>query len=579
MEKIKKTKDLDLLTKEEKERKARRRKLKKVLKNTNCKGNCGERSTKDVPWSTSQLRSVYLNLGYSLDKDYRKHLKTGKSKRSFFCKKLKKDKTFCKELKKILPGEKVKILRKLTTIKPIPINLPFNEYQERILKVYGRYMNNPQELINKCQVYTTSPYFDPKKAEETEEQGYDDIDPINYEDDPLEKVEGQKRKELIERLEKARKERGKGEELEEGVKELIFSKNQEFVSKFLIPQNKVKGLLLNASVGTGKTCSAVLTASSQFENQGWTILWVTRTTLKPAMYKNIFEDICHHRILRRLQKGKKVPKTKEGKQKLIKKNWMEPVSYRTFSNAMKGKFVNGEPVGNKLFKRLVSRNGSKDILQKTFLIFDEAHNIFAGDLKPQEEPDPSYIKAGIHASYAISGNYSCRVLLLTATPIINSPTDLSRMLNLLISKKEDQMPENLEDFKNKYIDPQTKEFTKEGIKSFVSSAKGLISVYDKSKDPGQFTQVVKHQVVFPASRFKLADFNYKEEIAKLKEEIKEKKKDCLVKKTKSREKSKECRENLKKYEKKKKENFKNIKKDISKDISQMTKLKECIVNK
>ena len=557
----------------DKEIEKRKRKLKKLLKQTDCKGKCGERSTRDVPWSTSQLRSVYLNLGHSLGKEYRDHLKAGKSKRSFFCKKLRKDKRFCKELKRILPNEKVKTLRRLTTVKPIPIDLPFDKYQERILKLYKRFMNRPQDLVNNCKVYTTTPYFDTSKEFEDEDE-QEDLTP-DFDFDPMEELDKKKRQELVERLEKARKERGKGEELEGGVKELVFSKNQEFVSSFLIPQNKLKGLLLNASVGTGKTCSAVLTASSQFENQGWTILWVTRTTLKPAMYKNIFEDICHYRILRRLQKGKKVPKTKEGKQKLIKKNWMEPVSYRTFSNAMKGKIKeNGEISGNKLFQKLVARNGTKDILKKTFIIFDEAHNIFAGDLKPQEEPDAEYIRAGIHASYEISANYSCKVLLLTATPIINSPTDLSRMLNLLIPNPEDRLPENLTEFKQRYIDPQTNKFTDKGIKSFVSSTKGLISVYDKSKDPSQFTQVVKHEVVFPSSRFENSGFDFKKENKKLTDEIKEKRKDCLIKVTKDKNKTKECRENLKKYEKEKKEELKVLKKKKKNDITQETILKK-----
>ncbi|MEC8042546.1 MAG: hypothetical protein VX181_17900, partial [Pseudomonadota bacterium] len=45
------------------------------------------------------------------------------------------------------------------------------------------------------------------------------------------------------------------------------------------------------SVGTGKTCSGVSIASSSFEREGYTILWVTRTTLKGDVWKNIFDQI------------------------------------------------------------------------------------------------------------------------------------------------------------------------------------------------------------------------------------------------------------------------------------------------
>jgi hypothetical protein len=60
---------------------------------------------------------------------------------------------------------------------------------------------------------------------------------------------------------------------------ITYSPTQEFVRRYFTPQAPVKGMLLWHSVGTGKTCSAVAAATSSFEPQGYTILWVTRTTL------------------------------------------------------------------------------------------------------------------------------------------------------------------------------------------------------------------------------------------------------------------------------------------------------------
>jgi hypothetical protein len=42
----------------------------------------------------------------------------------------------------------------------------------------------------------------------------------------------------------------------------------------------MKGILLYHSVGTGKTCTAIAAATRNFEPADYTILWVTRTTLK-----------------------------------------------------------------------------------------------------------------------------------------------------------------------------------------------------------------------------------------------------------------------------------------------------------
>jgi hypothetical protein len=75
-----------------------------------------------------------------------------------------------------------------------------------------------------------------------------------------------------------------------------YTPTQAFVSNFFTPQNPLKGMLLWHSVGTGKTCTAIATATSSFEKQGYTILWVTRTTLKNDIWKNMFDQVCHEII-------------------------------------------------------------------------------------------------------------------------------------------------------------------------------------------------------------------------------------------------------------------------------------------
>ena len=81
---------------------------------------------------------------------------------------------------------------------------------------------------------------------------------------------------------------------------------QKFITKYFSPLSPYKGLLLWHSVGTGKTCSGVSIAS-EFEKYDYNILWVTRTTLKSDVWKNIFDQICHSIILREVENGKKLP--------------------------------------------------------------------------------------------------------------------------------------------------------------------------------------------------------------------------------------------------------------------------------
>ena len=72
-----------------------------------------------------------------------------------------------------------------------------------------------------------------------------------------------------------------------------FTKTQEFVSYYFVPKSEHKGLLLWSSMGSGKTCTAMAAISSSFEKEGYTIIWVTKHTLKSDIYKNMFKQVCH----------------------------------------------------------------------------------------------------------------------------------------------------------------------------------------------------------------------------------------------------------------------------------------------
>ena len=72
-----------------------------------------------------------------------------------------------------------------------------------------------------------------------------------------------------------------------------FSNTQNFVQKFLTPQSPYKGMFLFHSVGSGKTCTAISTATNTFDREGYKILWVTRHTLKEDIWKNMFGDVCN----------------------------------------------------------------------------------------------------------------------------------------------------------------------------------------------------------------------------------------------------------------------------------------------
>ena len=70
--------------------------------------------------------------------------------------------------------------------------------------------------------------------------------------------------------------------------------------------------------GTGKTCSGVSIASSSFERAGYSILWITRTTLKSDVWKNILDQVCHTIISHELEQGLFLPEKLNKRKKILK---------------------------------------------------------------------------------------------------------------------------------------------------------------------------------------------------------------------------------------------------------------------
>jgi hypothetical protein len=262
----------------------------------------------------------------------------------------------------------------------------------------------------------------------------------------------------------------------------VLNNSQNFVSQFFNASSIYKGILYWHSVGTGKTCSAIATASHSFEREGYTILWVTRHTLKPDIWKNMYNLICSSTIREKIENGVKIPPNVNGNYlKYLDKRWVMPISYKQFTNLIAGK--------NEFYKELVKRNGNNDPLKKTLIIIDEAHKLFAEDTPLAERPDISLLKKAIYKSYDVSKKDSCKLLLMTATPYTNDPIQLFKLLNLL--RTDDYFPEVFEEFKDIYLDENYK-FRKENNehKIFLDKITGYISYLNREKDARQFAYPV-----------------------------------------------------------------------------------------
>jgi hypothetical protein len=269
-----------------------------------------------------------------------------------------------------------------------------------------------------------------------------------------------------------------------GGENIRYTPTQNFVRRYFTPENDHKGILFAHSVGTGKTCSAIATATTSFEKEGYTILWVTRTTLKSDIWKNMFDQICSDSL-----RNVHIPTDTADRMKLLSKSWsIRPMSYKQFSNLVSGK--------NSMHAALVKKNGSADPLRKTLIIIDEAHKLYGEtDLSHLERPDMEAFKESILRSYEISGADSVRLILMTATPITKSPMELVKLINLC-KERHDRMEDEFNVFSEQYLD-ETGKFSERGESHFLDHISGHISYLNREKDARMFAQPIVKFIEVP----------------------------------------------------------------------------------
>lgn len=244
--------------------------------------------------------------------------------------------------------------------------------------------------------------------------------------------------------------------------------------------------LLGDFTVTHNTCCAIATATSSFEKEGYTILWVTRSSLKSDIWKNMYDQVCSIVIQDRLKNGFKMPEKMSDRMRLLSKTWsIRPMSYKQFSNLISGK--------NKFYEDLVKKNGKEDPLKKTLLIIDEAHKLYGGaDLSSSEKPDMNKLHKALMDSYKISGQDSVKLLMMTGTPITNDPMEMVKLINLC-KEKNAQMEDDFDKFYHIYLDTDGK-FTKKGKWRYLNEIAGYISYLSRERDARQFAQPIIQNV-------------------------------------------------------------------------------------
>lgn len=425
--------------------------------NLGCKGGkCGKRPTKAVPFKLSLMRNVYLrnkkaprNFGGLLTKD----------KRLFFCRLLQSDKAFCEAVNKAhaesMPKE------------------PKDKSEQPVIKEDDQL----QDLVDLREDVRVATRRSPRAAPEEEEKRFADM---SFEE----------HREYVNRVfarykyPKLQIKNGCDDPVTSDDRVVNFTESQEFVSRYLTPSSEMKGMLIWHSVGTGKTCTAISLKSLKFELEDYWVIWVTRSTLREDIWKNMYDKICDHRMRELALKGA----SRETLRKNMYKRFLPPMSYRQFSNLLDGK--------NELSRRLIKENGKERILDNCLVIVDEAHKLYSKDLVGQERPDMSTI------STMIDRCESCKVLLMTGTPVADDPMEFFQLMNLLLPSDQ-KFPTDFRAFHKAFL--RDNDFTSTGRKLFLERVKGRISYLNRRFDPRQFAQPVFYDVPVPVSAVDDAD--------------------------------------------------------------------------
>lgn len=436
----------------------------------NCRGKCGKSPTPSIPATVADMLVAWLSLGRIVSKSRKERV------REYLCNAMRRDSLFCERVNEAY-ADKVRFVRKYKVVIGFTYPKLQEDYKRQIAKVV-----EPNVSLKGVMPFVVK----------------QELISANYAEFAWPKAELENQC--------VQQSNTKGQ-----TPKFRFTPTQDFIRHYFAPSTPEKGLLVYQSVGTGKTCIAIATASTSFEPEGYTILWVTRASLKSDVWKNMFDQVCNVVLKEEMEQGKALPSKLADRRRLLSRSWkIPPMSYKQFTNLIQQK-------NKKLYGDLIKINGTTDPLRKTLLIIDEAHKLYGGDdLLPQERPNMRKLTEMIRHSYKTSKEDSVKVILMTATPYTKEPIEMVKLINLL---REEPLPDTYDAFAERFLNSDGT-FTTKGKVDYMNEVAGYVSYLNRELDARQFAQPSIHRMLVPMSQRKL-DVSSKADITRKYKELSE----------------------------------------------------------
>jgi hypothetical protein len=262
--------------------------------------------------------------------------------------------------------------------------------------------------------------------------------------------------------------------------------NQKFIKNFMSPLTPYNGILLFHSVGVGKTCTAISIAEQYHQLYQKPVLVILSHTLIDNFKKQLFDitkyDITTNRS--NLCTGTKYPDLildkhfikpdvlEKNINKLINK-WYKFIGYKklvSIFNQTMEKVKKQEKDSSKHEKMFYDK--IKEYFSDRLIIIDEAHNLRNSSEKGTKQTAQTFWNLLKHTE-------NVKMVLLTATPMFNSVTEITWLLNLLLTN--DKRP----NIKMHDIFDKTGTLSPQGKKKLIETARGYVS-YMRGENPFTF---------------------------------------------------------------------------------------------
>jgi len=254
-----------------------------------------------------------------------------------------------------------------------------------------------------------------------------------------------------------------------------FRKYQQFVSKFLDYRSNFKDILIYHGLGSGKTATAINVYNVLYNsNPGWNVILL----IKAGLHQNWLDEL---------------------------KQWLNKEDYEyRMKNII---FVHYDsPFANKSFMEAIRTSDSS---KKNMYIIDECHN-FIGNVYSNISTSKGKRAQEIY-DYIIQDKKehdSTRVILLSGTPAVKNPFELSLLFNLL---RPNIFPKSESQFNQYFVNNSNGEISNAYKNMFQRRIIGLVSYYIGSTPDSYATQTT-YYINVKMSEYQRSIYKFFEEI-------------------------------------------------------------------